>query len=267
MNWRDQLPIHPAAELFPLMSEPELRELAENIKANGYLREEPVTLYEGKLLDGRNRLDALESIGVNLDDIAQQKGITHNLDPSIDPYTYVISKNIHRRHLTAEQRRDLIAKLVKAKPEASNLQIAKQMKADDKTVARVRSELEARSEIPNVGTRTDTKGRKQPSRKSPSKVPPKRPYKRPPDDGLEVSRVSRSWDWPTKRQASEWSTDEFMNNASQLLSTLEMLLEEMAEGEPARARQCVEKIAAQLNAAINKAILDAAHDDQPAVPQ
>jgi hypothetical protein len=34
-TWRDVLPIHPAAELFPLMSEAELRELGEDIQANG----------------------------------------------------------------------------------------------------------------------------------------------------------------------------------------------------------------------------------------
>ena len=85
-----------------------------------------------------------------------------------NPYDRVLSLNIHRRHLTAEQKRELIARVLKAKPEASNNQIAKQVKANDKTVAKVRSELEARSEIPNVDTRTDTKGRKQPARRKPA---------------------------------------------------------------------------------------------------
>ncbi len=35
MSWRDHLPIHPAADLFPRMSEDGLRELGEHIKANG----------------------------------------------------------------------------------------------------------------------------------------------------------------------------------------------------------------------------------------
>jgi hypothetical protein len=83
-----------------------------------------------------------------------------------DPYALALSYNVHRRHLTAEQKRDLIAKLLKAKPEASNLAIAKQVRvATDKTVAKVRADLEARSEIPNVEARTDAKGRKQPASK------------------------------------------------------------------------------------------------------
>ena len=43
---------------------------------------------------------------------------------------------MHRRHLTAEQKREMIAKVLKAQPEKSNRTIAKQTKVDDKTVAR-----------------------------------------------------------------------------------------------------------------------------------
>jgi hypothetical protein len=43
--------------------------------------------------------------------------------------------------------------------------------ATDKTVAKVRADLEARSEIPNVEARTDAKGRKQPASKSKSAKP------------------------------------------------------------------------------------------------
>src|SRR6266516_435129 len=57
-TWRDFLPIHPAANLFPTMSESELRELGEDIKKSGLLA--PVILCRGELLDGRNRLDAME---------------------------------------------------------------------------------------------------------------------------------------------------------------------------------------------------------------
>jgi hypothetical protein len=182
LNWRDHLPIHPAAELFPLMSEAELRELGEDIKKHGlsYL----VTLWrdgvDGKLylLDGRNRLDAMEKVGIKffmtMTAIRTPNGktLSHTLPgrPGLyalktDPYAFVLSANIARRHLTADQKRDLIAKVLKATPDTSNRQIAKQVKADDKTVAKVRADLESRSEIPNVKERTDTKGRKQPAKR------------------------------------------------------------------------------------------------------
>jgi hypothetical protein len=35
MTWRDHLPVHPAAELFPALSPDDLRQLGEDIKANG----------------------------------------------------------------------------------------------------------------------------------------------------------------------------------------------------------------------------------------
>ena len=64
-SWRDVIKVHPAADLFPLMSESELRELGEDIKANGL--QHVIVLHEGKLIDGRNRLDAMELVGITLD--------------------------------------------------------------------------------------------------------------------------------------------------------------------------------------------------------
>jgi hypothetical protein len=188
-SWRDVLKIHPAAELFPLMSEAELKELAEDIRINGL--QTRIVIWDPEdnkksLLDGRNRLDALALLGLLYLDDDGELGLNkwwvkdrgwvaddrfeppfapERLD-SGDPYALALSFNVHRRHLNAEQKRELIAKVLKAKPEASNLQIAKQVKADDKTVAKVRNELEGRSEIPNVDTRSDTKGRGQPARRS-----------------------------------------------------------------------------------------------------
>jgi hypothetical protein len=150
------LPFHPLADLFPLMEGAEFDALVADIKKNGL--HYPIFLYEGKILDGRNRYRACLEAGF--------EPATRNGDSWIgDPAGFVISRNIHRRHLTAEQKRELVAKLLKAKPEASNNAIAKQAKVDDKTVAKVRGEMEARSEIPNVERRTDTKGRKQRAKK------------------------------------------------------------------------------------------------------
>ena len=164
--WRDTLRVHPACELFPLMSKDELRELGKDIKKNGLKNR--IILWaadpnaEKLLLDGRNRCDAMELVG--LDPLSCPQETLYG-NEGVDPCQYVVSANIHRRHLTAEEKDDLIRKLLKAKPETSNLQIAKQVKRDDKTVAKIRREMEGRSEIPNVEARTDTKGRKQPANK------------------------------------------------------------------------------------------------------
>jgi hypothetical protein len=169
------LKFHPLSDLFPLLEGVEFDELVADIKANGI--EEPIALWQGKILDGRNRYRA---------------GVAAGIDPNIrtydledrwaghegfDPVAYVISKNLRRRHLTAEQKRDLITKLLKASPGKSDREIGRLTKTDNKTVASVRAEQERREEIPHVSTRTDTKGRKQPATKRKSKQPAPKPVK------------------------------------------------------------------------------------------
>jgi hypothetical protein len=119
VGWRDILPVHPAAELFPLMSKDELRELADDIAKDDL--QKPVTLWRDPILgdcliDRRNRLDALALLGEPIFNYPGKREVFYrgkrslNCDfrrmdgnPSFDPYAYVISKNVHRRHLTPEQ--------------------------------------------------------------------------------------------------------------------------------------------------------------------
>jgi len=150
------LKFHPLADLFPLMEGAEFDALVADIKKNGL--HYPIVLYDGKILDGRNRYRACLAAGF--------EPATRNGDHHIgDPAAFVTSRNIHRRHLTAEQKRALIARLLTADPNKSDRQIAETVKADHRTVGAVRAKQEARGEIPHVSTRTDTKGRKQPTKR------------------------------------------------------------------------------------------------------
>jgi hypothetical protein len=186
--WRDYLEVHPAADDYPLLKDGDpaaFRELVEDNRRHG-LRANIVfwVADDGKrcLLDGRNRLDALAELGV-LYDIDGELGlkswtgtkwaelsgcalsVAYQVVLDGNPDALAASLNLHRRHLTAEQKRIRVAKLLRASPAASNNAIAKRGKVDDKTVATVRRKMEARSEIPNVEIRTDTKGRSQPAKK------------------------------------------------------------------------------------------------------
>jgi ParB-like chromosome segregation protein Spo0J/N6-adenosine-specific RNA methylase IME4 len=99
------LPVHPEAERLPAMPEAELAELAADIRANGLL--EALVVHEGQLLDGRSRREACRRVGVT----------PHAVQFSgADPAAYVISKNIHRRHLTPSQRAGIVARAVLAAP-------------------------------------------------------------------------------------------------------------------------------------------------------
>jgi hypothetical protein len=188
--WREQIEIHPACSMFPELTEAELRSLADNILANCKLRV-PIVIWEdadGKkwLLDGRGRLDALSLVGEVWDINYACCGYAHCRDPDgsdfdiefdkafeyypDDPFALVASYNIHRRHLNAEQKRDVIAKLLKATPQKSNRQIAETVKVDDKTVGSVRRAMEERAEIPHVENRTDSAGRAQPATKTKKRI-------------------------------------------------------------------------------------------------
>jgi hypothetical protein len=174
-SWRDVLPVHPAADLFPLLEGQEFDDLVEDIRQHG-LRLPIVLWHDVKgtgltyLLDGRNRLRALIAIGdptPNTPAFAQEDFTTvGHCEATRDPYALVVSMNLSRRHLTPEQKRELTVRLLKATPEKSDRQIARMVKRDHKTVAADRVDLERRGEIPHTETRTDTKGRKQATAKA-----------------------------------------------------------------------------------------------------
>lgn len=88
---------HPAAEIFPMMSDEELHGLAEDIREHGLV--EPlwrIRVNERWLvLDGRNRLKACLSLGVE---------VYWETFEGDDPVGFVVSRNLHRRHLNASQR-------------------------------------------------------------------------------------------------------------------------------------------------------------------
>jgi hypothetical protein len=88
------IPLHPACRLFPKLGKAELRELANDIQANGL--QNPIILYEGQILDGRNRYLACRIAKVR-PRFEQWQGIGSPLD-------WVISENLVRRHLTSSQR-------------------------------------------------------------------------------------------------------------------------------------------------------------------
>lgn len=94
-----QWPVHPAADIFPMLTGTELKTLADDIAEHG-LRE-PVWLWRDPddgityLLDGRNRMAACAESGTEV--------VTRWYDGT-DPIQFVVSLNIERRHLTPGQR-------------------------------------------------------------------------------------------------------------------------------------------------------------------
>jgi N6-adenosine-specific RNA methylase IME4 len=76
-----------------------------DIAANG-LRD-PIMLYEGKILDGRNRERACKLAGVE----PRYLHFEYVQPAGTDPLAWIISANLHRRHLSESQRAMVAAKL------------------------------------------------------------------------------------------------------------------------------------------------------------
>jgi hypothetical protein len=94
---------HSVADIFPMLEDDELKALAEDIKAKGLT--EPITLYEGKVLDGRNRYRACELAEVEL---SPHHFTQYGGD---DALGFVVSKNLRRRHLNESQRSVIAAEI------------------------------------------------------------------------------------------------------------------------------------------------------------
>jgi DNA-binding transcriptional ArsR family regulator len=195
-SWRTVVPIHPAAETDPLMTKAQQRELGESIRKNG-LRFS-VTTYDDSLLDGRNRLDGLELIGVelllwappdgeepgewifDLDAALKKAGIevlcgtacTEYHCGDIDPWVFAGVANHDRRHMVPEAKVVAEAKLkalteaklkaieeaLKATREKPDRQIAEETGTSPTTVGKVRKRLEDAGLLSTVDTRTDRRG-------------------------------------------------------------------------------------------------------------
>lgn len=90
--------LHPLCTLFPRVEGNEFDALVSDIRANG-LRE-PITVHDGLILDGGNRYRACVAAGVT---------------PTFRPFngsnivTFVLSANLHRRHLTPGQQAAIVA--------------------------------------------------------------------------------------------------------------------------------------------------------------
>lgn len=139
---------HRYANIFPLMEGEAFERLAADILDNGLI--EPVVLYDGAILDGRNRYRACQHVGV------PARFVEYDGD---NPLGFVISKNRHRRHLTssqlaaiAVQQEELMTELA-AEARARQLSTLKQMSAGGAPVTETfpeRANGEARERVADI---------------------------------------------------------------------------------------------------------------------
>ena len=132
---------HPLANMFPMIEGNAFEELKRDIAAQGIL--EPIRLYQGMILDGRNRYAAARAVGheFTLDDFVEWEGTLAEAE------AWVISTNLHRRQLTTKQKQDLIVDMVKRNPTLSDREIARQIGVSNSTVGAARERLTNSPEV------------------------------------------------------------------------------------------------------------------------
>jgi ParB-like chromosome segregation protein Spo0J len=100
---KQELTFHKLSLIFPEMRHAQYKALVEDIKKHG-LRE-PIVIFEGEILDRRHRYLACKEAGYQFG----ENDLTEFKDD--DPLGYVVSHNLHRRHLTENQRAIVAAKI------------------------------------------------------------------------------------------------------------------------------------------------------------
>jgi len=96
-----KIEFHPVSEIFPLMNGEAFSQLVADVKANG-LRE-AIWRHENKIIDGRNRYRACGEAGV--------EPRFQEWDGNGSLVAFVVSLNLHRRHLDESQRAMVAAKI------------------------------------------------------------------------------------------------------------------------------------------------------------
>lgn len=126
-NW------HPDANLLPLMDQKALEMLAEDISDHGV--QQPIVLFQNKVLDGRNRLRACQLKGVQL----TSKNFETFHPNGFTPRQFVYTRNLHRRHLTVDQRAALAAQMVPEFQEEAKKRVGGRPKKGQKPSVYVRA--------------------------------------------------------------------------------------------------------------------------------
>jgi hypothetical protein len=98
--------VHPYANWFPIMVDDQFEEFLKDIEEHG--QQTPVVFLEDKILEGRNRAKAVDQLGKELKTVNFEE-----LGTNQKPLEYVISSNLHRRHLTDTERLEIATQLAK----------------------------------------------------------------------------------------------------------------------------------------------------------
>jgi acetyl esterase/lipase len=100
----EMIAFHPLADLLPLLQGAEFDRFVADIAEQGLLN--PITTYQGKILEGRNRALACRAAGI------EPRYVEYE---GKDPAAFVLSQNLARRHLGPSERAMVAARMATLK--------------------------------------------------------------------------------------------------------------------------------------------------------
>jgi hypothetical protein len=132
---------HPLAATFPMIEGTAFEELKADIRNHGI--HEPIRLYQGMILDGRNRYAAAKAVGhqFTAKDFKEWNGTLAEAE------AWVISTNFHRRQLTTAQKQEVIQKMIGKNPKLGDREIARLCGVSHSTVGAARERLSSSPEV------------------------------------------------------------------------------------------------------------------------
>jgi ParB-like chromosome segregation protein Spo0J len=132
---------HPLANMFPMIEGAALTDLIRDVRTNGIMVQ--ITLYQGMILDGRNRYAAAKAAGLTfIPSVFKQFEGT-----PAEAEAFVISTNFHRRQLTNAQKQEVITKMISKNPGLGDREIARLCGVSHSTVGSARDRLANSPEV------------------------------------------------------------------------------------------------------------------------
>jgi hypothetical protein len=118
-----------------------MEELKANVREHGIL--EPIRIFQGMILDGRNRYFAARAVGhaFTAKDFKEWNGTLAEAE------AWVISTNFHRRQLTNAQKQEVIQKMIGKNPQLGDREVARLCGVSHSTVGAARERLSRSPEI------------------------------------------------------------------------------------------------------------------------
>lgn len=150
-------------QVMPRLTHDEYVELEQSITEVGV--QVPITVApDGTIIDGHHRDEIARKHDLHCPRVTAQgdEAMLRGL---------AFSLNLHRRHLSREQRRDLIAESLRSDPQMSNREHARRTGASTTTVGSVREGMEDDGRLSKLDSRTSADGRTRPATQPPHPAP------------------------------------------------------------------------------------------------